>query len=212
MRYITAALVLYAASMATGIAGLTLLSSAFGIGSTVAIAMFLTETHSLLNRLRESLWDRLAGVWLGGEYSAAIWLYVLSGVGAQILSVYLLSQLESLAPNLVGGSLPEIATDPTAFGRLLGVAALGLGVVGLALVWLVSWAYLIELFTRDLYLIRAVAGVGTFKPFSATFYILLSVATLGFLYFYWLYSVWRWISQLTNLTRSPPSSQGLIAT
>ncbi|MGB9704437.1 MAG: hypothetical protein ACPL3C_03225 [Pyrobaculum sp.] len=212
MWYITAALVLYAASIAAGIAGQALLSAVFGIGSTVAVATYLTKAHSLLVNLREKLWDRLAAVWLGGEYAAAIWLYVLSGVGAQILSVLLAGQLETLASTLPIGTVPNAAVDQEAFGKLLGVAALGLGLLGLALVWLASWAYLIELFTRDLYLIRAVAGVGTFKPYSATFYIILSIVTLGFLYFYWLYSVWRWISQLTNLTKSPPPSQGLVAT
>jgi fatty acid desaturase len=77
-------------------------------------------------------------------------------------------------------------TRPEEVGRFLGVGALALGVFALALVWFAAWVYLIEVFTRDLYLIRVVSGVDGFRPFSATFYIIISVVTVWFLYFYWL--------------------------
>jgi hypothetical protein len=102
-------------------------------------------------------------------------------------------------------------TGPEEVGRFLGVGALALGVFALALVWFAAWVYLIEVFTRDLYLIRVVSGVDGFRPFSATFYIIISLITVWFLYFYWLYSVWRWITQLKTSTRLPHSSQGPVA-
>jgi hypothetical protein len=207
--YIYAALILYAASLGLSIAGQTTASAAAGIASVALIGVVLTRTHRELEDLKNAYWDRLAGVWLGAEYTAAIWLFVLSGIGTQLLSAFLWLQLTSLFPAVMPGEM-EI-TRPEEVGRFLGVGALALGVFALALVWFVAWVYLIEVFTRDLYLIRVVSGVDGFRPFSATFYIIISVITVWFLYFYWLYSVWRWITQLKTSTRLPHSSQGPVA-
>jgi hypothetical protein len=202
--YIYAALILYATSLGLSVAGQTTASAAAGIASVALIGVVLTRTHRELEDLKNAYWDRLAGVWLGAEYTAAIWLFVLSGIGTQLLSAFLWLQLTSLFPAVMPGEM-EI-TRPEEVGRFLGVGALALGVFALALVWFVAWAYLIEVFTRDLYLIRVVSGIDGFRPFSATFYIIISVITVWFLYFYWLYSVWRWITQLKTSTRLPHSS------
>jgi hypothetical protein len=209
--YIYAALILHAASLGLGIAGQATASAAAGAASVALIGVVLIRTHRELEDLKNAYWDRLAGVWLGAEYTAAIWLFVLSGIGSQLLSAFLWLQLTSLFPAVVPGGMEMEITGPEEVGRFLGIAALALGVLALALVWFVAWAYLIEVFTRDLYLIRVVSGVDGFRPFSATFYIIISVITVGFLYFYWLYSVWRWISQLKTSTRLPHSSQGPVA-
>jgi hypothetical protein len=205
--YIYAALILYAASLGLSIAGQTTASAAAGVASVALIGVVLTRTHRELEDLKNAYWDRLAGVWLGAEYTAAIWLFVLSGIGSHLLSAFLWLQLTSLLPAVMPGEV-EI-TRPEEVGRFLGIGALALGT--LALVWFVAWVYLIEVFTRDLYLIRVVSGVDGFRPFSATFYIVISLITVWFLYFYWLYSVWRWITQLKTSTRLHHSSQGLVA-
>jgi hypothetical protein len=207
--YIYAALILYAASLGLSIAGQTTASAAAGVASVALIGVVLMRTHRELEDLKNAYWDRLAGVWLGAEYTAAIWLFVLSGIGLQLLSAFLWLQLTSLFPAVMPGEV-EI-TRPEEVGRFLGVGALALGALALALVWFVAWVYLIEVFTRDLYLIRVVSGVDGFRPFSATFYIIISLITVWFLYFYWLYSVWRWITQLKTSTRLPHSSQGPVA-
>jgi hypothetical protein len=207
--YIYVALILYAASLGLGIAGQTTASAAAGVASVALIGVVLTRMHRELEDLKNAYWDRLAGVWLGAEYTAAIWLFVLSGIGTQLLSAFLWLQLTSLFPAVMPGEM-EI-TRPEEVGRFLGVGALALGALALALVWFVAWVYLIEVFTRDLYLIRVVSGVDGFRPFSATFYIIISLITIWFLYFYWLYSVWRWITQLKTSTRLSHSSQGPVA-
>ncbi len=207
--YIYAALILHAVSLGLGIAGQTTASAAAGVASVALIGVVLTRTHRELEDLKNAYWDRLAGVWLGAEYTAAIWLFVLSGIGSQLLSTFLWFQLSSLFPAVMPGEV-EI-TRPEEVGRFLGVGALALGVFALALVWFAAWVYLIDVFTRDLYLIRVVSGVDGFRPFSATFYIIISLITVWFLYFYWLYSVWRWITQLKTSTRLPHSSQGPVA-
>jgi hypothetical protein len=209
--YIYAALILHAASLGLGIAGQATASAATGVASVALIGVVLTRTHRELEDLKNAYWDRLAGVWLGAEYTAAIWLFVLSGIGSQLLSAFLWLQLASLFPAVVSGGMEMEITGPEEVGRFLGIAALALGVLALTLVWFVAWAYLIEVFTRDLYLIRVVSGVDGFRPFSATFYIIISLITVWFLYFYWLYSVWRWITQLKTSTRLPHSSQGPVA-
>ncbi|MFN7106071.1 MAG: hypothetical protein ACK4M3_05750, partial [Pyrobaculum sp.] len=84
---------------------------------------------------------------------------------------------------------------------VVGLAVLAMGIMALALVGLVAMVYLIEVFNRDLYLIQLAAGVKVFRPHAATFYVVLSIVTLGFLYFYWLYLAWRWATQLTQLRR-----------
>jgi hypothetical protein len=209
--YIYVALILHAASLGLSIAGQTMASVAAGIASMALIGVVLTRTYRELEDLKNAYWDRLAGVWLGAEYTAAIWLFVLSGVGSQLLSAFLWLQLTSLFPAVMPGGMEMEIIGSEEVGRFLGIAALALGVLALALVWFVAWAYLIEVFTRDLYLIRVVSGVDGFRPFSATFYIIISVITVGFLYFYWLYSVWRWIAQLKTSTRLPHSLQGPVA-
>jgi hypothetical protein len=207
--YIYAALILHAASLGLSIAGQTTASAAAGVASVALIGVVLTRTYRELEDLKNAYWDRLAGVWLGAEYTAAIWLFVLSGIGSHLLSAFLWLQLTSLFPAVMPGEV-EI-TRPEEVGRFLGVGALALGVFALALVWFAAWVYLIEVFTRDLYLIRVVSGVDGFRPFSATFYIIISLITVWFLYFYWLYSVWRWVTQLKTSTRLPHSSQGPVA-
>jgi hypothetical protein len=207
--YIYAALILYAASLGLSIAGQTTASAAAGVASVALIGVVLTRTYRELEDLKNAYWDRLASVWLGAEYTAAIWLFVLSGIGLQLLSAFLWLQLTSLFPAIMPGEVQ--ITGPEEVGRFLGVGALALGALALALVWFAVWVYLIEVFTRDLYLIRVVSGVDGFRPFSATFYVIISLVTVGFLYFYWLYSVWRWISQLKTSTRLPHSSQGPVA-
>jgi hypothetical protein len=209
--YIYVALILHAASLGLSIARQATASAAAGVASVALIGVVLTRTHRELEDLKNAYWDRLAGVWLSAEYTAAIWLFVLSGVGSQLLSAFLWLQLTSLFPAVVPGGMEMEITGPEEVGRFLGIAALALGALALALVWFVAWVYLIEVFTRDLYLIRVVSGVDGFRPFSATFYIIISVITVGFLYFYWLYSVWRWITQLKTSTRLPHSSQGPVA-
>lgn len=204
--YIYTALILYATSLGLGIAGQATASAAAGIASIVLIGIVLTRAYRELEDLKNAYWDKLAGVWLGAEYTAAIWLFVLTGVGSQLLSAFLWHQLTSLVPAIMPGEVQ--ITSPEEIGKFLGIAALALGVFTLVLVWFVAWVYLIDVFTRDLYLVRVAAETGGFRPFSATFYIIISLVTVGFLYFYWLYSVWRWISQLKTSTRLPPSSQG----
>jgi hypothetical protein len=204
--YIYAALILHAASLGLSIAGQATASAAAGVASVALIGVVLTRTYRELDDLKKAYWDRLAGGWLGAEYTAAIWLFVLSGVGTQLLSAFLWLQLTSLFPAVMPGEVQ--ITGPEEVGRFLGVGALALGVFALALVWFAAWVYLIDVFTRDLYLVRVATGSVGFRPFSATFYVIISLVTVGFLYFYWLYSVWRWISQLKTSTRLPHSSQG----
>lgn len=160
------------------------------------VGVVLLQAYREVERLKKRFWDKLANIWLGGEYASVIWLFILAGVGADLLSVFLLHQAASIFPTAV--KVPMIS--PEEAGKFLSLSALALGLLALALVWFVAWAYLIEVFTRDLYFIRVVSGVGGFKPHSATFYIIISLITVGFLYFYWLYSVWSWISQLKTST------------
>jgi hypothetical protein len=207
--YIYVALILYAASLGLSIAGQITASAAAGIASVALIGVVLTRTHRELEDLKNAYWDRLAGVWLGAEYTAAIWLFVLSGVGSYLLLAFLWLQLPSLFPAVMPGEMEITRSEEV--GRFLGVGALALGVFALALVWFAAWVYLIDVFTRDLYLVRVATGSVGFRPFSATFYVIISLITVWFLYFYWLYSVWRWISQLKTSTRLPHSSQGPVA-
>ncbi len=207
--YIYAALILHAASLGLSIAEQITASAAVGVASVALIGVVLTRTYRELEDLKNAYWDRLAGVWLGAEYTAAIWLFVLSGIGSQLLLAFLWLQLTSLFPAVIPVEVQ--ITGPEEVGKFLGVGALALGVFALALVWFAAWVYLIEVFTRDLYLIRVVSGVDGFRPFSATFYIIISLITVWFLYFYWLYSVWRWITQLKTSTRLPHSSQSPVA-
>ncbi len=200
--FIYLALILYAASIGLVLVDQIVASVAFSIASIVLVGVVLLQAYREVERLRERFWDKLANVWLGGEYAIVIWLFIFAGVGTDLLSMFLWHQVASTFPTAVGALMisPEEAVE------FLGLVALALGVLALALVWFVAWAYLIEVFTRDLYLIRVVSGVGSFKPHSATFYIIISLITVGFLYFYWLYSVWRWISQLKTLTGLPHST------
>ncbi len=200
--YIYLALILYAASIGLVLVEQIVASVAFSIASTVLVGVVLLQAYREVERLKERFWDKLANVWLGGEYASVIWLFIFAGVGIDLLSVFLWHQVASTFPTAV--EAPMIS--PEEVGKFLGLAALALGVLALALVWFVAWAYLIEVFTRDLYLIRVVSGVGGFKPHSATFYIIISLITVGFLYFYWLYSVWRWITQLKTSTGLPHST------
>lgn len=204
--YIYTALILYVASLGLGIVGQAAASAATGIASIALIGVVLTRAYRELEGLKNAYWDKLAGVWLGAEYTVAIWLFVLAGVGSELLSAFLWQQLASLVPAVTPGEAQ--ITSPEEVRKFLGIGALALGAFALALVWFVAWIYLIDVFTRDLYLVRIAIGAGGFRPFSATFYVIISLVTVGFLYFYWLYSVWRWISQLKTSTRSPPSSQG----
>ncbi|WP_148682432.1 hypothetical protein [Pyrobaculum neutrophilum] len=206
LQYVYASLAAYVASFALGIAGLHAASAAAGVASVVFSGLALARAYAWLQALRDAFWERISGVWLGGEYVAAIWLYVISGVGVHAVGAVLTDLLRSMAFQPVG--FQPVGQDLT---RLVGVVALVLGLLALVGVGLVAWAYLIEVFTRDLYLIRAVAGVGAFKPSSATFYIVLSLVTTGFLYYYWLYQVWRWISQMRSSTALPTSSPGPVA-
>jgi hypothetical protein len=207
--YIYAALILYAASLGLSIAGQATASAAAGVASIALIGVVLTRMHRELEDLKNAYGDRLAGVWLGAEYTAAIWLFVLSGVGSQLLSAFLWLQLSSLFPAVMPGEVQ--ITSPERWG---GSWASWLWLWG-CLRW--RWfgsrrgSILIDVFTRDLYLVRVATGSVGFRPFSATFYVIISMITVGFLYFYWLYSVWRWISQLKTSTRLPHSSQGLAA-
>jgi len=203
--YIYTALILYVASLGLGIVGQAAASAATGIASIALIGVVLTRAYRELEGLKNAYWDKLAGVWLGAEYTVAIWLFVLAGVGSELLSAFLWQQLASLVPAVTPGEAQ--ITSPEEVRKFLGIGALALGAFALALVWFVAWIYLIDVFTRDLYLVRIAIGAGGFRPFSATFYVIISLVTVGFLYFYWLYSVWRWISQLKTSTRSPPSSQ-----
>jgi len=194
--YIYLALILYAASIGLVLVDQIVASAAFGIASTVLVGVVLLQAYREVERLKERFWDKLANIWLGGEYAIVIWLYVFAVIGVDLLSVFLWHQAASTFPTAVGA----LMITPEEAEKFLSLAALALGMLALALVGLVAWAYLIEVFTRDLYLIRVVSGVGGFKPHSATFYIIISLITVGFLYFYWLYSVWRWISQLKTPT------------
>ncbi len=200
--YIYLALILYAASIGLVLVEQIVASVAFSIASIVLVGVVLLQAYREVERLRERFWDKLANIWLGGEYAIVIWLYVFAGIGVDLLSVFLWHQVASTFPTAVGALMinSEEAVE------FLGLVALALGVLALALVWFAAWVYLIEVFTRDLYLIRVVSGVGSFKPFSATFYIIISLITVGFLYFYWLYSVWRWITQLKTSTGLPHST------
>jgi hypothetical protein len=200
--YIYLALILYAASIGLVLVDQIVASVAFSIASTVLVGVVLLQAYREVERLKERFWDKLANIWLGGEYASVIWLFIFAGVGTDLLSVFLWHQAASTFPTAVGAPM----ISPEEAGKFLGLGALALGVLALALVWFVAWAYLIEVFTRDLYLIRVVSGVGGFKPHSATFYIIISLITVWFLYFYWLYSVWRWISQLKTSTGLPHST------
>ena len=200
--YIYLALILYAASIGLVLVDQIVVSVAFSIVSTVLVGVVLLQAYREVERLKERFWDKLANIWLGGEYASVIWLFIFAGVGIDLLSVFLWHQVASTFPTAV--EAPMIS--PEEVGKFLGLAALALGVLALALVWFVAWAYLIEVFTRDLYFIRVVSGVDGFKPHSATFYIIISLITVGFLYFYWLYSVWRWITQLKTSTGLPHST------
>ncbi|MEM0483896.1 MAG: hypothetical protein QW434_04245 [Pyrobaculum sp.] len=200
-RYIMTSLALYAASFAAGIAGVSLLSALLSIGALFLIAVFLMKAHSLLIALKNKFWDKLSGVWLGGEYSAALWLFLLSGIGSEALLAIISSQFESIAALFPIDAAQGDVISQEVLNKAFALAALSLGLAALAAVGLAAWAYLIEVFTRDVYLIKVATGVGEFRPYSATFYILLSLITLGFLYYFWLYSLWRWISQLTSSTK-----------
>jgi hypothetical protein len=103
--YIYAALILYAASLGLSIAGQTAVSAAAGVASVALIGVVLTRTYRELEDLKNAYGDRLAGVWLGAEYTAAIWLFVLSGIGTQLLSAFLWLQLTSLFPAVTPGEV-----------------------------------------------------------------------------------------------------------
>ncbi|MEZ0320160.1 MAG: hypothetical protein ABWK05_09275 [Pyrobaculum sp.] len=197
MRYILLSAILYAASMALGLAGLTSLSTAASTTSIVLIGVVLSIFFKRLKELKTALGERVAQIWLGGEYEAAIWLFVLAGVGFNVVYYFLSSQLSFLTP--------PTNVETTNFAKFAAIGALALGLFLLIATWAVATVYLMELFNRDLYLIQIAANVYVHRPHSTTLYVVLSVITLGFLYYYWLYSTWKWISQLTSLTKSPPS-------
>jgi len=77
--YIYTALILYAASLGLSIAGQTTASAAAGVASIALIGVVLTRTYRELEDLKNAYGTGLPGVWLGAEYTAAIWLFVLSG-------------------------------------------------------------------------------------------------------------------------------------
>ncbi|WP_245218436.1 hypothetical protein [Pyrobaculum islandicum] len=198
LLWVYLALASYVVSIGFGLAGMSAASAAAGAISTVLVGITLTKAYRELLNIRDMYWDKLGGVWLGGEYVVAIWLFVISGVSSQPIALFLVHQFEILADRNV---------EQIDFTKLMGLGALVLGLLLLVAVWIVAWAYLIEVFTRDIYIVKVATGVGTFRPSSATFYIVLSVITIGFLYFYWLYSVWKWISQLKTSTKLPHLSQ-----
>ncbi|MEM1597602.1 MAG: hypothetical protein QXP31_00775 [Pyrobaculum sp.] len=197
MLYIVLSAVLYAASLALGLAGLTSLSTAASTASVVLVGVVLSTVYKKLKELKTALWEKVAQIWIGGEYEAAIWLFVLAGVGSNVASYFFFSQLSFFTP--------PAGVETADFTKLAAIGALALGIFLLVAAWAASALYLIELFNRDLYLIQIAANVFVHRPHSTTLYVILSVITLGFLYFYWLYLTWRWISQLTSLTKSPPS-------
>jgi len=191
MRLIVAALALYIVSLAAGVVGQLLLSSLAGAAYVVAVGAVLMQLRRGLNSLKSAAGET-AKFLPADAYDAAIFLYVVSGVFLQAAGFFLASQIPQLQPTV---DVEKIA----------GLALFALGFVLLAVVGFVAWVYLVEVFTRDLYILQVARGLVVFRPHSATFYVVLGLITLGFLYFYWLYIVWRWISQLEKLMKPPPS-------
>lgn len=189
MVYIYLALLFYILSLATGFLNFPLASAIFSVASAVSIGVVLIRLFRSVNTLKESYWEKLADIWIGAEYPVVIMLYVFSSVGVTLLGYFLLAEMPRFD---IGTTEPRI---------VVGLAVLAMGIMALALVGLVAMVYLIEVFNRDLYLIQLAAGVKVFRPHAATFYVVLSIVTLGFLYFYWLYLAWRWATQLTQLRR-----------
>lgn len=196
--YIYTALALYIAAFATLIAGLPAVSLVLQIAVIVLIGVILAKAYGELRALRDRHWDKVSHIWIGGEYGAAIILMVLSGVAAGVLQAFLAAQLPRILPTTSDIVTADVFT-------LAALGALMLGVLGLTLISFVALIYLIEVFTRDLYILRIATGTTGFKPHSATFYVVLTVVTLGFLYFYWLHLLWRWITLLKTSTQSPYS-------
>jgi len=191
MRLIVAASALYIVSLATGVAGQLLLSSLTGAAYVVAVGAVLMQLRRGLNSLKSAAGEA-AKFLLTDAYDAAIFLYVVSGVFLQTAGYFLASQIPQL----------QLTVDVE---KIAGLALFALGVALLAVVEFVAWVYLVEVFTRDLYILQVAKGLVVFRPHSATFYIVLGLITLGLLYFYWLYVVWRWMSQLEKLMKLPPS-------
>jgi len=198
MRLIVAALALYIVSLAASVAGQLLLSSLTGAASVVAVGAVLMQLRRGLNSLKSAAGE-VAKFLPADAYDAAIFLYVVSGVFLQAAGYFLASQISELS-----SQIPQL--QPTIdVEKIAGLALLVLGFLLLAVVGFVAWVYLVEVFTRDLYILQVAKGFVVFRPHSATFYIVLGLITLGLLYFYWLYIVWRWMSQLEKLMKSPPS-------
>ncbi len=188
--YIYIALALYIFSLIAALVGSLSLSAVAQILCVITIGLILTKFQNDLLYLRNAYRDRVENMWIGAEYRAAIVTYVVASIATTALF---------LAINDIAVDFQLTATEisnmeiPTA---VVGLVMLTVAVVLLSIVALVAWVYLIEVFTRDLYILQIASGVYIRKPHSATFYVILSMATLGFFYFYWLMSIWRWISQL----------------
>lgn len=193
-------LALYLGGLGAGLAGQPLAASALTVASTLATSHVLLTIYSVLEGVRRSLWGSVAALWIGAEYKAAIALFALGGVlyglAGALLAVLPLPPLPR-----PGGEL-----------RLESVLAFGmiaLGLLAALAMLLFALAYLVEVFTRDMYLLQVATGRIQEKPHSATFYVLLTLISLGLLFFYWLHVAWRRAQALKAYIDVPPGSHGV---
>lgn len=191
--YISAAA--YLAGLGAGLAGQPLASSALMAASVLAAARVLLEMYVAVEEARRALWSSARALWIGAEYRAGIALFALGGA------------LYSLAGALLALALPRQATVPD-LGELLALGMLALGTLASGLTALFSLAYLVEVFTRDIYLLQLAAGRTEDKPHSATFYLLISFMSLGILFFYWLHLAWRRAQALKSYIVTPAGLHG----
>ncbi|MEM0369186.1 MAG: hypothetical protein QXR68_01985 [Pyrobaculum sp.] len=192
--YIYTALIIYALGSILSIFGQLYASIILNIAVVSLIGIVLIKAFKELDTLKTRHWERVSQFWLGGEYKAAILLFVIGGVVANLLlgSVGFINLVNDAADSVVRGI--DIET-------VIGLAFLIMGFSAMSLVSFVAALYLIEVFTRDIYLLKIATGAAGIKPHSATFYIIISLASLGFLYFYWLYQMWKWITLLKISTQ-----------
>ncbi|MEM1734009.1 MAG: hypothetical protein QXF38_05445 [Pyrobaculum sp.] len=194
--YIFTALIIYALESILSIFGQLYASLILNIAVVSLIGIVLIKAFKELDTLKTRHWERVSQFWLGGEYKAAILLFVIGGVVANLL----LSSVSFIFINLLNDAINpmDIMID---IETVIGLAFLIMGFSAMSLVSFVAALYLIDVFTRDIYLLKIATGAAGIKPHSATFYIIISLASLGFLYFYWLYQMWKWITLLKISTQ-----------
>jgi hypothetical protein len=192
--YIFTALIIYALEFILSIFGQLYASIILNIAVVSLIGIVLIKAFKELDTLKTRHWERVSQFWLGGEYKAAILLFVIGGVVANLL----LSSVGFIFINLLNDAVNPM---DIMIETVIGLAFLIMGFFAMSLVSFVAALYLIEVFTRDIYLLKIATGAAGIKPHSATFYIIISLASLGFLYFYWLYRMWKWITLLKISTQ-----------